>query len=278
MDCKETDEYISAVVDKERLEQQQQRAVSEHIERCVGCRNEYEMEVITKSVVQKHLRMIPTPPQLLNCILRRIRRAESIQTLNHMLKQPRDLFLYPVPRAVVVVAALVVAIIVGVVYFQSRNENYPVDTGRRDMILEAVNQYRSYAAGAVGLQVKSSDVTEIRKFFQGRVDFEVVVPTLRGWSLLGGVFTKCNGAGIAHLVYSKDDLIILLCQSNVNDVIRNARFDLPVEAKTAIAKGGWYTAKPHEDCIVAVWRENHVVCSAVAGIDKTELMELLTLR
>lgn len=278
MDCRETGEYISAVVDKELLEQREQRDVSEHIERCVGCRNEYEMEVITKSVVQKHVRMVPTPPQVVNCILRRIGRAESVQTLKYLLKQLKGLFSYSVPRAVVAVTALAVAIILGIVYFQSRNESYPVDTGRRDMILEAVNHYRAYTAGAVGLQVKSSDVTEIRKFFQGRVDFEVVVPTLRGWSLLGGVFTECNGAGIAHLVYSKNDLIIFICQSNMNDVMTNARFDLPVEAKTAIANGGWYTAKPHEDCIVAVWRENQIVCSAVAGIDKTELMELLTSR
>jgi len=236
------------------------------------------MEAITKSVVQRRVKKVSAPPQVVNCILQKIRTDEQIPTLRGFLKRLRNLLSVSAIRVATAVAGFAVFIIAGIFYFQSQNEGSVVGTGKSDMIMEAVNRYHEFSAGDIALQVKSSDSDEIREFFRGKVNFEVFVPTMAGCRLLGAVLSEFRGIKIIHLVYARGNLIIYICQTNMNEVMRNARFDLPVEAKAVVSQGGWYTGNPCNDCMVVVWRENHTVCSAVARMDKTELMALLKKR
>jgi hypothetical protein len=144
------------------------------------------------------------------------------------------------------------------------------------LITEAVNNYNAFDVGRVASQGKSADVSETHRLLEGRVDFDVQVPVIEGFQLLGGMVSERQDIKSVHLVYAKDDDIIYICQTKIADLRKKGLLDLPPEAKTAVRQGRLYTENRQGDRNVAIWGNNQMVYSAVANMDKSELMTLLT--
>jgi hypothetical protein len=273
VDCKETLEYISAIVDKEFLPDKERRGVLSHIDICKGCRGEYELEVMTKTIVQMRVKVVAPPSRLVNSILQQMVALEAQPSQpRNIAQRVRAMLSSPRLRPAFAIAAIVIVAVVGILIFKNTTpSNTTIHSSHNDVITQSLYNYNAVIRGEIRLQKASADPEEIKRFFRdGGVAFTAHVPRLNVCELLGGVISEHNGVKLAHVLYRKGKSIIYVYQADMDVVMEGKRLDLADEAKTRITSGKWYVDDQRSDC--------HTLCSAVANMKKEELVAVLTTR
>ncbi len=269
VDCKEFQERISSAVDR-RLPQQEREQFEEHGRRCPACRQEYEQERSTKTLLREHVKMVHVPPDLQVAIARAIeRQAEGAED-----SRSRLLSLVRTPRTRFALAFALTAVLI--VFLARRSEppeSAPVITAGLDannVIRQSVDDFHRILRGELAPQVASAESVELQDFFTGKTSFPVVVPHMRECTLVGGVLQEHNGVRLPHIVYRAGDDVISVYQACWETVQEGQSLDLTPEAKAAILKNGWYTPAPAGNDAVVLWRHDRTLCVAVShmGLDR----------
>lgn len=278
MNCRDADELMSAAVDGE-LDSETLRELEEHLRQCFPCRIEFHLEKITKHVVAKHLRRVQTPESVTHHLFALLALPSSTQwaypphTERH---RHRRISLSLRSSSVIPVAAGVAILIGGIFFFRSGILRQPQFGDRADVMEAAVANYHAFRQGAMPVQLSSDDPEEVKRFFQGKIDFDVYLPTIAGYQLAGAGITDFKGMKCAHIVYRRDSTFIYLLQLHLEDVLRGVPLALSRSAKGAVERGDWYVAHGKDSCGVVIWGEAHTLCSAVASMRGKDLASLFS--
>jgi len=277
VNCREALEYISAVVDGE-LEAEKRGEFEGHIAHCPSCRNELEIEAMTKRVIGGKLRFTETPHRLRVNILQQLYGGFSTQDtertsfgalLGRLLSQP-----FIKPAIALGVVALVVLVGINVLSHRQPEPVVPVST-TADMVDQAVEHYSNYLQGGVKLQLVSSNHDEVRNFFKDKVTYEVYVPSVGHAELVGGVLCEHGGVKFLNLVYKIGDKVVYFYMACSKEMKASGKVGLCAKAESELQKTGWYFDTTRTNCRVAVWKKGDRVCSAVADMKQEELLALL---
>lgn len=270
VDCKEFQERISSAVDR-RLSRQEKEQFEEHSGRCPTCRQEYEDECSTKTLLRERTRMVHVPPDLQVAIAREIEReagiAESSQGRLRAVVRTTPV------RVAFAFALTAVLVIVFLARRSEPSENTPVITAglsANNVIRQSVDDFHRILRGELAPQVASAESVELQDFFTGKTSFPVLVPHMRECTLVGGIIQEYNGMRLPHIVYRAGDDVISVYQACWESVQEGRTLDLAPEAKAAILKRGWYTPAPAGNDAVVLWRQDRTLCVAVShmGLDR----------
>jgi anti-sigma factor (TIGR02949 family) len=277
VDCRETLDYASAVVDGE-VNAGKKKEFDEHVAICPSCRNEFEIETMIKRVVGTKLRALKAPDDLRMSILQQVYAGFPTQNAERPDLETllRGVFSRLFAKPVLALGVLVVIALVGITLL-SRREPEPIvpSSTTADMIDQAVEHYSNYLQGGVKLQLVSSSHSEVRHFFKDKVAHEVYVPEVANSELIGGVLCEHGGVRFLNLVYKAGNKVIYLYMGCSKEMKASGKVGLCAAAESDLQKTGWYFDTTHTNCNVVVWKEGDNVCSAVGDMKKEELLALL---
>ncbi len=271
MDCKEVQEYLGAAVDGE-IDNNIRARVDQHLYSCVVCRNEFELERMTKRIVRAHVPRIGASPVLAATIMAEISRSAP---------QPRTSKSWGEALAGVLswrttfVVSGALALIVLLTLYSGRTHHLHTQPADDNVIHQVYNNFDGVLDGKLVPTVSSTDPSIVKAFFGSKVDFNVSVPHLKRCALLGGIFSQYKNTGLAHVVYKHGDKLIYVYQTRLCSVTDSGCLHLPPEAKRSIEQTGWYFENHAPDCTLALWVVDSTLCCAIADISKDQLLACL---
>lgn len=277
MDCKKFQEHVTPAVDQ-RLTREEMDLFSEHAGKCPECRNEFELESITKSLIRSRVKMQRTPTDVVERISDCLRNEKPVQQIS--LGERLRLILsstYTRPAIAFAVGCLAVILLL-------RPSNNTPDTPPApilasfvpgDVIQQSLANYAKVLNGEITPQESSDKPEVLAGFFGGKTDFQVLVPKMKKCNLLGGVLNEFAGIKLAHVVYKHETEIVYMYQACWEEVQKGEKLGLPAEAMAELKKTGWYSATQPGGCSIVLWTNNRTLCSAVAHMPKDALIACL---
>lgn len=267
-DCRKTQQFITDAVDN-RLNEADRNFFEAHIDTCPTCRNDYELDALTKDFVKNKITRHTTPDSVAMRIREEIEKQAAAD-----LRTPGLFSRYPLARAAVV-AAIVIGAAFLIYLFNSPELQNTVQAA--NMMEQSIENYDLFLAGAIQPQQIGQDVDELREYFEQHVDFPVVLKPVKECEWVGGVLSDYNGLPLAHLVYKMPAGMVYVYQANWKDIRKGNKISLSNGALTSLSQTGWYTNGSHDTYSVVMWLYNdETVCTAVSSMEITELKELFS--
>jgi hypothetical protein len=273
VNCREFQESISAAVDR-YLKGGEWRLFEEHASKCPHCRDEYEDELQTKTLIHRRIKIVQTPEALAASIVGQLGREESSMEL---LRRPWSdiigvLFARPLLIASVGIAVVVLIITQPAVRFWETSSEPAADT---DIIRQSLANYRAMLTGDIKPQLVSSEPANLKEFFAGKTHFTIHVPEMKECTLLGGSLNDLGGEKVAHVMYRRDSGIVYVYQVCREMAMKGEKLSLSGNVRDELQRRGWFTKTlPNGDALV-LWIRGGTLCTAVARMSSSDLVATL---
>jgi len=265
-DCKKAQQNLTDAVDN-RLNESDKKDFETHISQCQSCRNDYELDTLTKDFVQSKITRHTTPHE----IALRIKQDIEKQVAS---EQPAKGFLtrFPYARAAVI-AMLVIGVAFVMYLIYSPDIQNTVQAA--NMMDQSIENYGLFLAGTIQPQQIGQNADDLREYFYERLDFPVALKPVKDCEWVGGVLSDFQGLPLAHIVYKMPAGIVYVYQAKWQEVLNGNKISLSNGAVTALNQNGWYMNGTHDDYSVVMWLYNdETVCTAVSAMEKSKLREL----
>jgi anti-sigma factor (TIGR02949 family) len=275
--CSEALELLPAAVDG-RIGEDLLHKLNHHFGTCTQCLHEFELERITKSVVRKHSRPTRSPEHLKTRIqneLNRERNALAGAGIPPKQQERKGLMGWPV-FVLTGAGAVILLLLVVTTPLQPKHHTHtqPVDG---DIVHQTYNNFDGVLDGKLRPEVVSDDPKVVKAFFSPMVDFDVQIPEMKKFKLIGAMCSQYDGRCIAQLVYKGNKDVVYLYEVNLRTALRaehGAR--LTAKAANQLLQTGWYVESHVPDCSLAMWVKDSTLCCAIADVNKDLLLASLT--
>lgn len=270
MECQEFLERVSAAVDR-CLSKDEMGKVLDHVGRCPACRYEYEMEQITKAVIQARSGQVRTPASVVARVTEHLQQEGGKRgTVPRWRSQPWPSVLKPALAFAAAFAAVAL-----VLNFPS--EDPPLHgTSLDDVIQQSLANYSAVVRGTIVPELASNQPEHLRNYFTGKTEFEVQFPPMKDCTLLGGALNDYAGMKLAHIMYRQTKGIIYIYQTCWDEVIKGEKLKLSAAAQQQLEATGWFSESQPDGHSVVLWKKDRTLCSAVARMTPQELIACLT--
>lgn len=252
----EFEELLSAYIDFE-VTPEEEKAIREHIESCVSCRNLYEQSKIIKEKLHGLNETIPVP-QDLNKIL--------ITSLDNV---KRERFIPNLSLGVAISMALLVilALFIAVYIFKP--------TGPNPLLSGVLESYIDISDGKLPIAYKTENVEDLKVDLDktGKIPFEFDVDD---FSAIG---FKLKGALVKDLAKRRSLIFIYEGKEPVGYYLLNSlKSDFPIEAKKIRndEKGIDFYLLQRDGYNLVVWKEEGKTCFMISRLNPKELLSLAT--
>ncbi len=277
MNCSQFQERISSAVDH-CLPAEEQQEFDRHAEQCPRCRHDFGQEISTKVVICRRAHMVDVPPHLQRSILAAIEHEAAEDTSRG--RQRSTLFRWNVLTAPAIAVALGTLLVALLVTRDSAHTDtsIPFNTaglGAHDVLGESLRNFHRVLTGDIAPQMKSGNPDDLYRFFRGRTEFPVVVPTVPAWKLVGGVLDDFGGAAVAHLVYENNGDVVCVSQVCWETVRAGKALQLSSEITAALMSSGRFALRGGDGDAVVLWTRGGGLCIAVAHMDRDTLLTVL---
>lgn len=275
MNCKQACELITASLDGQ-VEEGLRPALDTHLSSCPPCRNEAELERMTKMITKRSLPLITTPPNVAAHIAEML-----LEEDRHPAKRKSewsDIFSLPIRTTVLAMggAAAIFAILIFLLPTKSTHLHAAPKDG--NIIHQTYNDYDDLLQGSLVPQIASDDPGTVKAYLAKKADFNVDVPRLHHCTLMGAFSSQYNDECVAHVIYKHGTDVIYLYETRVDSVMNgeSCSLNLPEEVKTQLKKTGWYVESHDPNCSLMIWlSDSKTLCCAMAEMDKDRLLACL---
>lgn len=267
--CLEASEYISALIDGE-LDDTLSAQLDVHLQKCSQCRFEHLLDAGTKDAVRRNLKTVPVPGRLRERITNAIA-DESRTSRPSSLKFPGFLSLTDWRMPAAFAGAVAIALVA--VLFLNRNiPEIPVRPSEVNIVTETFNSFDAVSEGLIEPEIRTENHDEIMSYLKERANFDVRVPAMSGFTLIGGGVTASRQEPCAHVVYEQNGKYVLVRQLNFKSLLRGKGSYIPPDALTELQQSGWYFDGGDSDCTLAMWLEDSTLCMAVGDMRRDLLI------
>lgn len=270
MDCRQTREFMSALVDNEIKDEETKQKVEDHLWRCATCRIEFELEKRTKQIIQSKVKLIPVPNELLSSVLNQIKLLQNgytpeLKTYSNPTVKPwvETAFALGILGAVLIVAVL----------FASIYEN---KMAQKDLVAKEVSgivtHFDSISKGFIKPQIISDDPTQIQNEIISKANFTPIILQIPGFKIIGASVnvphSNSKDSKCVNLLYRNEDKMICLHQTPLSQT------SMHDDVKRRILKGEWIYDFMGDESF-ALWGAGELVCCAVSNLTAEELEKVL---
>ncbi len=279
MDCRESHELMSGAVDNE-LSQEEASEFYEHIEICGSCKDEFELERMTKSFIKRKITYVDVPLDLESAIVEQIGSYGVAELRPGVL--PRIFSSNLLQPALAVMAIVVLAVVL--VFVNRDNIILPNPTVEsigtaqssnvQDALILAENNFQDVLSGKFKPQITAIGTTDVQQFIERNTGYDISVPDVRSAEWIGGSVSTFNGVKIAHLVYKLGDQYIYI-YSFPKDYIKANKLILPSNCKDDMHNKKWFWGMDSNGDTQAVWCSGDHVYIATTNLGKSDLLSYL---
>ncbi len=272
MDCRQTREFLSALVDNEMIDSQIKQKVEEHINRCATCKNEFELEKKTKQTIQAKVKILPVPNELINSVLNQVKTLQNghpayLNTAQNLKPMSKPWLEIAFPLGVVLTTLLLAILLVSV---------YEKKVNQKELIAKEVsgliNHFDSISQGLSKPEILSNDPTHVRNEILSRASFTPIFLDIPEFEIVGASIKDphlhSGNAKCVNLIYRKGEKLIFIHQAPMSYA------SMHDDVKKRILKGEWiYDAIKDES--FAIWGTSDLICCAISNLSKEELEKIL---
>ncbi|MBI4417716.1 MAG: hypothetical protein HY563_02990 [Ignavibacteriales bacterium] len=272
MNCHQVQDYLLDLIDRD-LPEHVRAAMFGHFDLCQVCRNEYEIQLLTKEIIRSRFRRTAAPEPVRSAVLTAIaHEAKSVSG------GPFTSFASSRAFGPVAITGLAAAILLIILNFpRTVSDDDFAHTAPNDVINRSVQNFSLVRSGDLKPSMVACYPDILIGYFEEQeIDFAVSVPADDSCDWYGAVVNSYEGAKQAHIVYKRGDDILYVLEVNKNSAQPGSTFSLPPAARKSLAETGWYTDPQHSHCNVVLWTENETLCAAVSTMNKERMLALLT--
>lgn len=269
---------MSGAVDNE-LRQDESKGFFEHIEICARCRDEYELERLTKSFIRRKVTFVDVPYDLEKSILAQISSEGAVSLKPGFFS---GLFANPILQPIMAVG--VVLVIAVVLFFANRPDLISplssdasieaIQGPELDVLTTAMNNFQNVLNGTFATQITSVKAADVSSFLARNAGFNLPIPSVPNADWVGGSVTTSNGNKATHVIYKIGEGYIYI-YSFPAEAVASKHVSLPSSCCAAIKDNRWYWGMDQNGDTQAVWSYNDHVCVATANLQKKDLIDYL---
>ncbi len=278
MDCRESRELMSGAVDNE-LSRQESEGFNEHIEICGSCRDEYELEKLTKAYLKRKVTFVDVPYDLGAAIMAQISSEGAITMEPGFFSR---LFSNTIFQPVMAVG--IVMIIAVVLFFANRSNLIgPLSTSESieainasgpDVLTMAMDNFQEVMSGKFEPQITATNVADVSAYLKQNAGVAVPVPSIRDADWIGGSVTDADGGKATHVIFKIGEGYIYI-YSFPRKAMESRSARLPSDCADAIRNNKWYWGMDENGDTQAAWVDGNRVCVATTNMDKSDLINYL---
>ncbi len=274
VDCRESRELMSGAVDKQLLMNDSQ-GFYEHIEICGSCREEYELERLTKAYLKRKITFVDVPYDLEQTILTQLSTQKDEGFLARLISNSTFQPVLAVGLVLVLAVVLFFANKPDLIMPSSQsNELNVAPIGQQDALSIAESNFQDVLSGKFKPQVTSIATADVAAFITQNAGYPVQLPSLPSADWVGGSVSTQGGNKLAHVVYKMGENYVYIC-SFPRQIIDSRKVSLSSDCKSAIKNNGWFWGEDSNGDTQAAWSNDDHVCIATANIEKKDLAAYL---
>lgn len=276
--CKIAKELMSGAVDGD-LSAEESSYFGNHIERCEICRNEFELERLTKLYFKSKVTRLDPPKDLLEKIRSRLNYEDTLRMPRERIHRsaPRA-FLWPAVGIAVVVVLTVIAIFTkkpGSVVSESPEKIPPAsEVQTRDAFALSANDFRNLLIGEFRPQIKTQVVGDVIGFIKQNAGYSIPLPATPNPDWIGGSVTTFEKKKIVKVAYKLGTHYIYL-YAFPTPLAHSKAISLPRECIGTLDKREWYWKHNLSGALQVAWMYKDVVCVVTSNLDKRDLATYL---
>jgi hypothetical protein len=279
LDCRESQELMSGAVDNE-LRGDQAAEFFEHIEICSGCRDEFELENLTKTYIRRMITMVDVPHDLQQSILLQIETSEKRGlTYGFWSSLVSNKFFQPF-LAFGFVALIAVALFIlnkSNTLIQSE-KSWPLTSPQAtnlDALSAAEDNFQHVLTGTLRPEITSTAISDVLTYVKEKAGYSINLPLIPKVDWVGAAITDGDNRPIAHVIYKMGETYIYIFA--FPEKYLDARVvKLPLGCIKSISGDNWYWTHDSNGDLQAVWAHDGNICVATANIERNELVSLLS--
>ncbi len=254
----------------------------QHVEDCESCRDEFELERLTKTYFRDRVKLIDPPTDLLDSIKARL--AEEDRTRPRELRSPGLSFRRYLWPALGTAAAMAVMILVLIVMKSGRSalqapqqvsttpvQQFP-QTG--DALELSENDLQMLLSGQFSPQIKTRDVNSVDEFVKREAGFSIPLPEIRDADWIGGSVAALKDGKVAHIAYKVGGSYLVI-YAFPSLLAHSQTISLSLGCIRALDENRWFWNQSSTGNLQAVWKYKNRVCVASSNIDKHDLIAYL---
>lgn len=269
---------MSGAVDNE-LSRQESEGFNEHIEICGSCRDEYELEKLTKAYLKRKVTFVDVPYDLGAAIMAQISSEGAITMEPGFFSR---LFSNTIFQPVMAVG--IVMIIAVVLFFANRSNLIgPLSTSESieainasgpDVLTMAMDNFQEVMSGKFEPQITATNVADVSAYLKQNAGVAVPVPSIRDADWIGGSVTDADGGKATHVIFKIGEGYIYI-YSFPRKAMESRSARLPSDCADAIRNNKWYWGMDENGDTQAAWVDGNRVCVATTNMDKSDLINYL---
>ncbi|MFQ5882497.1 MAG: zf-HC2 domain-containing protein [Candidatus Methylomirabilales bacterium] len=253
--CQETQAYLQEFMDAELVADQEER-LRAHLESCPHCAGELGLQREIRSRVAAEFPRHQVPAEL----RQKVREIFTSREKRIWGLLPRPTLRWAMALAAVVLIGLVPLTLLN----RGREERIP------PILVEAVNDYLSFAMRIDPQVVPTADRQQVRQWLETKVGFQIDPPSGQGGELrlMGGDVTYFLERKVACLLYGKGAKLVTLF------VLPDDGIEVPQRGFRQVNGLTLYMAS-HRGYGVVFWKQDKLLYSAVSELPQEELLGVL---
>ncbi|MGC8653916.1 MAG: zf-HC2 domain-containing protein [Candidatus Kryptoniota bacterium] len=279
MDCRESRELMTGAVDNE-LSKEQSAEFFEHIEICSECRDEYELEKLTKAYIKRKITWVEVPYELQQAILIQINSSGNAgHTFNLWSSLLSNSFFQPL-------LAFGVVVLIAITLFVLNRSNTLIESGghpssvslkaeNMDALSAAENNFQSVLSGTMKPKITSKAISDVLAYLKEKVGYSVYIPSIPNVDWVGATITDGDNRPIVHVIYKMGDTYVYIL-AFPKEYLDARVLRLPLGCIKSISGENWYWTYDSNGDLQAVWAHNSNICVATANMERNELLSLLS--
>jgi hypothetical protein len=233
-----------------------------------------EAERTTKTLVQGHLRIVPTPAplraSLQNIVQTKVYSTPALlEWLRELLWDSRTLRL--------AIALGVVAIVLTTLILQPLPPGTPTALPPDDVLVHSRTTYAAIVDGTVRPQIETTEPSELASFFAGKTDFPLYVPPVRDYHPVGATFDSQSGVPLAHLMYAGAGGTVYIHQTCWETVQAGQLLCLSERIRDSLRSRGFYADENDTERSVVLWTNGRTLCIAISSMSSQDLADHLSI-
>ncbi len=269
---------MSAAVDNE-LAKSESQSFYEHIEICGSCRDEFELERLTKAYIKRKITFVDVPYDLETAIMAQISNQGGTAIPSGFLDRVVSNSIFQPVLAVGVVFVL------AIILFFANKDNIVLPPSPGDQLATSVaasldgltiagNNFQDVLSGKFKPEITAIATADVASFILKNAGYTLDLPGVQSADWIGGSVSSQGRHKMAHVIYKMgENYIYLYCFPK--DAMISQNVHLPAKCMDTIDKNDWFWTQDEDGDVQAVWNFQNNVCIATANLDKKDLVAYL---
>lgn len=293
------DELLTSYVDNQYIDSESKQKVQNLINENTGVWKKYHSEKLTKEFLTAKFPLRDVPPHLaqkindsIDSVISSIgiKNPNNSGLLHHPIKDSSNFLEYfgkiisqktsigsiRIPRYAVGAFTMLLLFLIGMIINNSLKPKilnpYIASGSENSVMVQAVNNFHKILKGDIKPQVKSNDAKIVNNYLRDRVNFNVFIPDIEEFELMGGISNEHAGEKVVHLMYSSGNKIIYIYETGSTS-FKPDKLELPEPVHQQIRRENYYMCDEvdENDCTLMMWFSGDVLCASVSNVPKQKM-------